>query len=156
MILEVLTAVLLRLWLSAVPKILNMKPPQSLKMTETTHWRTQCHILNEYNPQLEFSFSDSYWQHSVMILSNEWQILTEQCWGSVKQVTDTDSTVLRYCQHILAALSNKWQILRAQCWGTVKRMTDNESTTLRYCHTSDRYWQHNDEVLSSKWQILCA
>jgi hypothetical protein len=150
MTLEVLTAVLLRLWLSAVPKILNTKPLQSLKMTETTHWRTQCHILNEYNPQLEFSFSYSYWQHNVTILSNEWQILTKQCCGSVKQVTDTNSTVLRYCQksdsywqHIIAALSNKWQILRAQCWGTFKRITDTDSTMLRYCPTSDRYWEHN-------------
>jgi hypothetical protein len=42
--------------------------------------------------------TDRYWQHSSEVLSNDWQILTAQCWGTVKQVTDTDSTVLRYWQ----------------------------------------------------------
>jgi hypothetical protein len=124
----------------------------------------QQHIVTHqitFNYQVEFSFSDTYWQHSAEVQSNKWQILRTRCWGTVKQVTDTENTMLRYSQtsdryweHNAEVQSNKWQKLRTQCWGTVKQVTDTENTMLRYSQTSDRYWEHNAEVQSNKWQIL--
>ena len=88
------------------------------------------------------------------------QILRSQCLGTVKWLTDTDSTVLRYSQtsdiywqHSAELQSNKWQTLTAQCWGSVKWLTDTDSTVLRYCQMNDRHWQQSAEVLSNKWQL---
>jgi hypothetical protein len=99
--------------------------------------------------------SDRYWEHNAEVLSNKWQILTEQWWGTVKQVTDINSTVLRYChtsdrywQHSAEVLSNEWEILTEEWWGTIKWVTDTDSTVLRYCQMNDRYWEHSAEVLS--------